>query len=189
MPWWLLLLPLGYIVATRRPVASQSPGYNQQADFGATSGGVSGASSSPEPVMSWDGSIDLNTLKPGQTYYRLEPCLPGDTRFQKVYCTRGGFVSFGVKRSGSARDRALGGVGKAFSQLGASAVNVATGTAQGASAASGEIGGVLVKVGNVAAKLGKTAASLDVDEALGLWQQAKNWIDDSDELDSVINED
>jgi hypothetical protein len=165
-------------------------------DFGATSGGMSGVSSSPEPVMSYDGSIDLNTLKPGQTYYRVEPCLPGDTRYQQVYCARGGFVTYGVKRSGSAMSRSLGGIGKGFSQLGAAASKTASDYSKSVALSSGDIGelasqvgGGLVKVASVAQKLGKTAASLDVEEALGLWQQAKNWIDDSDELDGVINED
>ena len=208
MPWWLLLLPLGYIVATRRPRGAGVPPdyegnyvdpagqYNQSVDFGAgptTLGGQpAGTGYTYAPTIGTKQTKVGDFMFSEQTY----TCMNGDELTASNACLRNDGVTYGIKQSGSAMSRSLGGVGKGFTQLGAAASQTASEYSTAVGQVSGQVGelggqvaGGLAQVASVAQKMGKTVATLDVEQALGFWQQAKNWIDDSDELDGVINED
>jgi hypothetical protein len=109
MPFWLLLLLPAVALLSRRPSGGGGGGgYNQSVDFGGGGGGVAPMGGGHVPVWSYDGTVDLTTLAPGQTYYSpTYACLAGDTRFQQVYCARGGIVTTGIEGSGSAGQRAF----------------------------------------------------------------------------------
>ncbi len=203
--WWLLLIPLGYVLATRR---TYSPGndqvdyvdpagkYNQDLDVSvgpATPGGhPAGTGYTYAPTLGTKDTKVGDFTFTEQTY----TCAEGDHLTASNACLHDDGVFYGVKQSGSAMSRSFGGIGKGFSQLGAAAGKTASDYAESVALSSGDIGelaghvgGGLAQIASVAQKMGKTVATLDVEEAKGFWAQAKNWIDDSDELDGVINED
>jgi len=125
MPVWLLLLAAaGLFAVARRPGGTSDSGYRQTVNLGgppappAAAGGpvapvaaAGGQAASSGGVPHWrtgsDGKqYNVWALPDGATYYY--PCLPGDLLFQDVWCARGGFVNYGVARSGSVGDRSFG---------------------------------------------------------------------------------
>lgn len=115
MPVWLLILAAAGWLVARRPGGggySGGGGYRQTVTLGGgAAAAVGGPAASSGGVPHWrtgsDGKqYNVWALPDGATYYY--PCLPGDLLFQDVWCARGGFVTYGVERSGSAGERAFG---------------------------------------------------------------------------------